>query len=245
MRNSKIKNSSNDSQISHSNFNTPISNQYSLSNDFIQNFLNSQKDLTFEYNESISNIPEGEDNIIFQIPTQSLSAPFSEVKLTNTQTKSTKSSQSLNVSCENSSLQKKSRKWGRDSFQKKIKCMFMKFVSSFFQTKLDLTYMDKISQKVITNVTKRFNRDLLNMDLQSFGISYLGLTNTNFEGNNSNFDFSKVTLAKLFEEYTISMNYEKDLLRIKEKEDECYLSSLKEYLSDFIRYYSRSTSPKK
>jgi HD-GYP domain-containing protein (c-di-GMP phosphodiesterase class II) len=138
----------------------------------------------------------------------------------------------------------KSRKWGRDSFHKKIKCMFLKYVICFFQTKLDLTFVQKLSQKLVTNVTKKYNRDLLNSDLETFGIIHLGLTSSHFINKNTGIDFKFTTVARLYQEYLNSVNFEMDFGRIKEKENELYVETLKSYINDFVRYYCQTKSTK-
>ena len=192
------------------------------------------KVLSFEMDENLCYDPKQELDTICQNPTESIPISFSEVKVNNFIPQIPQ----ISFSNENSLLlPKKSRKWGRDSFQKKIKCMFMKYVVSFFQTRLGKTYVQKLPQKLVTNVTKKYNRELLNADLKSFGKSHLGLTDTDFFEYGRDFDFSKTTLSMLFEDYLRSVNFEKDLLRIREKEDEQYLITLKGYLLEFIGYY--------
>ena len=208
------------------------------STNFMKNFIQFSKIMSFHTDNFHL---KQELDTICQNPTESIPISFSEVKVNNFIPQIPQ----ISFSNENSLLlPKKSRKWGRDSFQKKIKCMFMKYVVSFFQTRLGKTYVQKLPQKLVTNVTKKYNRELLNADLKSFGKSHLGLTDTDFFEYGRDFDFSKTTLSMLFEDYLRSVNFEKDLLRIREKEDEQYLITLKGYLLEFIGYYCQKNSEK-
>ena len=146
---------------------------------------------------------------------------------------------------------KKKRKMDRDCVHKKIKARLFKYIKEMMKSFIldDFSNL-KIQQKVISDVTLDFNKNLLASPLSTvFVESYLYFSsmkriseickkNKELELNN----FLNKTVGQCYEDYLKSESFVKDMEKFK---NESYVSTFKAYSLCFIEYYNQEMNYRK
>ena len=159
-------------------------------------------------------------------------------------------------------ITQKIRKNKSDDIRKKIKSRFLKKIKNRINELLENAgskmFFDFLTQSFIINVTKKFNKSILNMkykdlllyecvenyiDYQKYehNIEVMEYLKNNLEiMKKSNFNvFAEMTFTDMFKEYINSQEFESELENLKnEKESEEYIKNYKKFAENFIDYYS-------
>ena len=164
---------------------------------------------------------------------------------------------------ENKNKTLKNRKDKTDDIRKKIKSRFFKKVKNRINELLENAgsekFFDFLSQSFIVNVTKKFNKSIINMkykdillyecvenyiDYQKYEhnievIDYLNNHPDIMKKSYFNI-FGEMTFSDIFKLYLNSKEYELELENLKnEKESDEYINNYKELSEKFIDYYSQ------
>ena len=154
------------------------------------------------------------------------------------------------------------RKNKSDDIRKKIKSRFLKKIKNIINELLENAgskmFFDFLTQSFIINVTKNFNKSILNMkykDLLLYECVENYIDYQKYEHNievmeylknnpeilkKSNFNiFGEMTFTEMFKEYLNSQEFESELENLKnEKESEEYIKNYKKFAENFIDHYS-------
>jgi hypothetical protein len=157
----------------------------------------------------------------------------------------------------------KTRKEKTDDIRKKIKSRFLKKVKSRINTLLENAgsenLFDFLPQSFIINVTKKFNKSIINMKYKDIllyecvenyvdykkyehNIEVMDYLNNNPEiMKKANFTvFGEMTFSDMFKQYLNSKEFELELENLKSNnESDVYINNYKELSEKFIDYYSQ------
>ena len=162
------------------------------------------------------------------------------------------------------SSRKKDRKYNADNIRRKIKNRFHKALNNAVNRLLKEAKSEYLFQtlsiKFIQNVTKKKNREILNMTFKQiyskdFGygkkstskkfqnniktIKYLELKENKLISENSNYNnFKNMKYIEIYEEYLNSRDFEKEIDKIIEEENEDYPKQYINLAKHLIEFYS-------
>jgi hypothetical protein len=133
----------------------------------------------------------------------------------------------------------KSRKFSRDSFNKKIKRMFLNYLRENTQRKFGIS-LPKFSQRIITTASISYNKKLFKCSIADFFSNFCQLNLSRI--NEKKFESEKIFLDKnlkdvYIEDYLNSKEFYFDFKVLQKKEESVYCRKFLEVARSFIDYY--------
>jgi hypothetical protein len=132
------------------------------------------------------------------------------------------------------------RKWSNDSIHKKIKRFFFKYIQNKFSVFLSRK-PPKIPQKVVSDVTIKFNKFMFNLNIEEFyqkfcDFDIMKLINKKMKSGEAAKEFSKYMLHDLYYKY-IQDQFDTDIDRICCNESSEYYEKMKQKSRKFVEYF--------
>jgi hypothetical protein len=139
---------------------------------------------------------------------------------------------------------RKERKWDLDSFNKKVKARFFKFLTNLLLKNFALII--KIPQFLVVNVTIEFNKILFQLSLIKFIEKFQIKRNWKHKKKSHEFaQFSEIILAELYLLFLKDIKYQECIEEMNNRYGWLFSEKFKTSSSNFLDYYLSSTAYKK